>query len=268
MTRLTIFHTSDIHNKLTSSLANHLKDLKENNPECLMLDSGDAIWAGNLIWRPGGEPVFDLMNSVPYDAMCMGNREFHFRTIGLRAKVFRSQFPILSANLRKAQEALPDLLDLLKDTNITRHPTACKNQDEIINGVAKFNVHNVSIIVFGLTVPCITEQMLVKKISNYYFEHPINAALEIVPKLRPRCDFLVALTHIGIKGDRELASSVRGIDLILGGHTHIVTSEPEWVSGTCILHHGCHANYVGRVDIDWKPGKFSINNELIPLAKA
>lgn len=263
MASLTIFHTSDIHNKLTSNLASILRNLKENNPDCLMLDSGDAIWAGNIIWRPGGEPVFDLMNSVPYDAMCMGNREFHFRTLGLCAKTSRSRFPVLSANLRNTKGAPFDLAK-----SLTQSSAANESRGNRMSSAVEFNIRGVRIIVFGLTVPCITEQMLVKRISSYYFEQPIIAAAEIVPKLRSQCDLLIALTHIGMKADRELASTVRGIDLILGGHTHIATSEPEWVSGTCILHHGCYAHYVGRVDIDWEPGMFNLKNELIPLVKA
>lgn len=78
MARITIFHTSDMHNKLTPAQAEVLHTLKSANPGSLMFDSGDAIWAGNVFWRPGGEPILDMMNAVPYDALCMGNREFHF----------------------------------------------------------------------------------------------------------------------------------------------------------------------------------------------
>ena len=60
MARITVFHTSDLHNKLTPELADKLRDLKREHPGSLMLDSGDAIWAGNIFWRPGGEPVFPV----------------------------------------------------------------------------------------------------------------------------------------------------------------------------------------------------------------
>lgn len=246
MARITIFHTSDMHNKLTEDYARRLHELKASVPGSLMFDSGDAIWAGNAYWHPGGEPVFDLMNSVPYDALCVGNREFHFMQAGLKAKTAKASFPCLSANLRPVKPGKP----------VPAKP------------YVTFEREGVRIGVLGLTVPCITEQMLVRKISDYYFIPPSDAAEEVIAELRPNCDLIIALTHIGIKQDRELAEKVSGIDVILGGHTHTVTADPERVGDTWILHHGFFVHYVGRVDISLDSSKVQIKDELIPLAKA
>lgn len=246
MARVTIFHTSDMHNKLTPKYAERLHMLKSDSPGSLMLDSGDAIWSGNVYWRPGGEPVLELMNSVPYDAICMGNREFHFLGIGAKSKTSKAKFPVLSANIRPAN-----------------HSRRLHTKPYVL-----FERGGVKIGVMGLTVPCITERMLVRKVSDYYFLPPLASAKEIVTELREKCDVLIALTHIGIKEDRELAEKVSGIDIILGGHTHTTTEVPERVGETYIIHHGFYVNYVGRVDIDIISGDINVKNELIPLAKA
>lgn len=246
MAKITVFHTSDMHNKLNEDYVRRLHELKASVPGSLMFDSGDAIWAGNAYWRPGGEPVFDLMNSVPYDALCVGNREFHFMQAGMKAKTARADFPCLSANLRPARPG----------TRLPAKPYAI------------FEREGMRIGVMGLTVPCITERMLVKKISDYYFVQPADAAPDVIAELRRDCDLVIALTHIGIKQDRELAEKVSGIDLILGGHTHTITAEPERVGDTWILHHGFYVHYVGKVEIDVDPAGVSVKNELIPLAKA
>ncbi len=249
MARVVIFHTSDIHNRLTPDRARFLRDLKAGVPDSLMLDSGDAIWAGNVFWRPGGEPVLDLMNQVPYDAMCLGNREFHFRRAGLVSKTSRARFPIVSSNLRTpgSQNPTPD----------TRHlPSVILRRAGVRVGV------------LGLSVPCVTQRMLVRRLADFWFDDPIEAAGEIVPKLRDECDLVVALTHIGLKRDRELAASVPGIDLILGGHTHTVTEAPERVGNTWILHHGAHCKHVGRVEVGASRGSIDARNELIPLPGA
>lgn len=247
MARVTIFHTSDMHNKLTLDLANRLHDLKQAHPDSLMLDSGDAIWSGNIYWRPGGEPILDLMNSVPYDAMCMGNREFHFLESGINSKTSRADFPIVSANLRRANspEETAGALSFL-----TFHPK------------------NLRVTVFALSVPCITERMLVKKVSDYYFVQPMKAAAELVPMLRKESDILIALTHIGIQQDRELAENVPGIDIILGGHTHTITDKPERVGDTTILHSGMYAHHVRQIELVHEAGKTDVKSELIPLGKA
>lgn len=246
MAQITIFHTSDMHNKLTPECAERLRQLKESVPGSLMLDSGDAIWSGNIYWRPGGEPILNMMNNIPYDALCMGNREYHFLGIGVSSKVSKANFPILSANMRASR----DNLEMLT------HPYVV------------FEREGVKVGVMGLTVPCITEKMLVKKLSDYYFVQPIEAAIELVPKLKQEVDVLVALTHIGIKNDRLLAESVSGIDVILGGHTHMVTPETEKVRETYILHHGFFVHYVGKVGIEIESGKIKLTDELIPLEKA
>lgn len=244
---LTIFHTSDMHNKLTHELAGQLHYLKESVQGSLMLDSGDAIWAGNIYWRPGGEPAQSLMNIVPYDAMCIGNREYHFLSQGIKCKTCRAEFPILSANLRASKAA----------SHIPAKPYIIVERDGI------------RIAVIGLSVPCITARMLVKRISDYYFEQPLAAASEIVPKLKAESDILIALTHIGIEKDRELAQKVSGIDVILGGHTHTITEEPEKVGNTYIIHHGAHLHYVGRVCINIQQGQqIEVTNELINFTKA
>ncbi|MGC8863855.1 MAG: metallophosphoesterase, partial [Armatimonadota bacterium] len=149
MARLVILHTSDIHNRLTPDRARFLHELRAELPESLILDSGDAIWAGNVFWRPGGEPVLDLMNAVPYDAMCMGNREFHFLRAGLLSKTSRARFPVLSANLRRTRNHGSDTRFL---------PCVVLERGGLRVGV------------FGLSVPCVTQPMLVRRFADYYFE--------------------------------------------------------------------------------------------------
>lgn len=256
MSRVTIFHTSDLHNKLTPDLADQLNDLKDAHPNSLMFDSGDAIWAGNIYWRPGGEPILDLMNSVPYDAMCMGNREFHFLQCGIKAKTSRARFPILSANLNNVRPHVRPGHVVPDASSRTCSPSP----------FAAFDRDNLRITVFGLSIPCITERMFAKKVSDYYFAQPIEAARDIVPALRKECDMVVALTHIGLKHDIELAEQVPGINLILGGHTHAVAEER--VGGSVILHSGHHAHFVRRVDVEFHAGKVTVETELIPLGKA
>lgn len=245
MARVTIFHTSDFHNKLTPEMAQRLQEIKASELGSLMFDCGDAISAGNIFWRPGGEPILDLMNTVPYVAMCIGNREFHFSAAGLRSKTSRAAFPVLSANLRAVKEGgLPDQ----------------------IKPFAKFECDGRRIAVLGLSVPCITERMAVKKVSDYYFVQPVEAARMLVPKLRAECDLLIVLTHIGLKKDIELAEQVQGIDVILGGHTH--TDAEERVGEALIYHSGFYGQYVRKLEIEFGDGTPQVQSELIPLGKA
>ncbi|MDO8683032.1 MAG: metallophosphatase [Armatimonadota bacterium] len=225
---LTIFHTNDFHNALDEQKANRLKALKEQSPNSLLLDAGDAIRAGNIYVHPGGEPVLRLMNRAGYDAMAMGNREFHFTSSGFRKKLGWAEFPILCANIRRARPraSLPVVPHITK------------------------TIGGLRVAIIGLTVPMITERMLARKVSSYIFDDPIETAAALVPKLREGCDLLIALTHIGLKEDRRLAETVPGIDLIVGGHTHAVIEKPEIVTGVPIVQAGYWARQVGRVEVE------------------
>ena len=196
MSTVTLVHTNDFHNHLTEAQAARLEDRRrEIEGRGLLLDAGDAVSAGNITYRPGGEPILDVMSDAGYDAMAVGNREFHFTQAGFCSTLSRARFPVLSANVRP----------LRADTTLPVVPSITRT----LNG-------GVRITVFGLTVPMITERMLARKVSAYVFDEPIATAARLVPALRHECDVLVCLSHIGLARDRELAQRVPGIDVIIG----------------------------------------------------
>jgi len=230
---LTILHTNDFHNRLTSTQADRLKRLRDDlGPNGLLLDAGDAIGAGNVTFRPAGEPILNEMSEIGYDAMTVGNREFHVSRFGFCAKLKLARFPVLCANVRpvRGRETAPVMSHICRD---------------LPNGMR--------IVVLGVTVPMITERMASRRLSAYLFDDPIQAAARCAAQLRAtlRPNLLVALTHIGLSRDRELASAVPEIDLIIGGHTHDVLEKGERVGETLIAQAGSHGRYVGRIDIEW-----------------
>lgn len=243
MPSITILHTNDLHNKLTAEKADKIRSMKLDSTNALLFDCGDAVWSGNIYFRPGGEPVLELMNKAGYDAMVMGNREFHFLQTGLRCKIGWARFPVLSANIRPTKPGV----------------------DLPVNPYVTYDIQGTRVIVFGLTVPMITERMLSRHVSSYVFDNPMDAAAELVPDLRARADLLIALTHIGIQNDRELAERVPGIDLIIGGHTHTILEHPEMVGRTAIVQAGWFAHYIGRTIVDVDHGDIRVRGELVSL---
>lgn len=240
MPDLTILHTNDLHGKMSKRA---MEIIKSSCDKCLLLDAGDAVSSGNIYYRPGGEPMLARMSDLGYDAMAMGNREFHFLSQGLKSKVKLARFPVLSANIRSNN------LDI--STSV---------QPSLTLEIGGFRI-----ALFGLTVPMITKHMFASKISPYWFEDPITAAQEIVPNLRENADLLIALTHIGLQADMELASTVPGIDLIVGGHTHAILNDPVVVDRTFIVQAGCWGNFLGKVEITKLAAPFDIRETLIDL---
>lgn len=70
-------------------------------------------------------------------------------------------------------------------------------------------------------------------------------------------ELVVVLSHLGFPQDCKLASETDGIDILLSGHTHNRTFQPTVINGATIIQSGCHASFVGRLDVEMENGKFS-----------
>jgi 2',3'-cyclic-nucleotide 2'-phosphodiesterase (5'-nucleotidase family) len=231
---ITILHTNDFHNRLTADKIEKLRARREAlGSGGLMLDAGDAGGSGNVTFRRDGEPILTDMSSIGYDAMTVGNRDFHLTRVGFRSKVFRAAFPILCANVRPSKPCDGDADSIPARPLIERSVLGRK------------------IVVFGLTVPMITVRMWERKLSSYIFDDPIATARRLIPRIRDEYqpDVLIALTHIGIKQDRSLAAAAPEIDLIVGGHSHVVLETGESVNGVLIVQAGSIGRYLGTVRI-------------------
>ena len=236
MTTLHLLHTNDFHNHLNEHQAQMIKQAKAKHENVLLLDAGDAVSAGNVGVRPGGEPILTLMSETGYDAMTLGNREFHVADTLLRLKIGKAAFPLLCANLRWREdrgEILPTVKHLVKT---------------LPNGLR--------VGVFGLTVPMVTPRMTARLVSAFVFDDPAAAAKAQIALLRPTVDALIALTHIGLREDERLAASCPELDLIVGGHSHNKLHEPKWVNGVPIVQAGWFGHYLGRTMLEWDaPGE-------------
>jgi 2',3'-cyclic-nucleotide 2'-phosphodiesterase/3'-nucleotidase/5'-nucleotidase len=229
---LTILHTNDFHNHFDPDQAAYVKRRKtELGPNVLLLDAGDAISAGNVGFRIGGEPILDLMSDTGYDAMTMGNREFHVADALLRHKIGSARFPILCANMRYQKkaaggEALPVQASLSRT---------------LPNGL--------KVSVIGVTVPMVTPKMTARVISAYLFDDPVTVVQRWITTQRDKADVLIALTHIGYKEDQRLADSCPELDLIIGGHSHVVLNTAQIQGSVPIVQAGWYGHYLGKVDM-------------------
>jgi 2',3'-cyclic-nucleotide 2'-phosphodiesterase (5'-nucleotidase family) len=235
---LRLFHTNDFHGRLTAERAAVLCAAREPFPGSLLLDAGDAVSAGNLGFRPGGESILTLMSDLGYQAMTVGNRESHPRKEIFPLKLSEARFPVLCANLTARPGApLPTRPSLFLTAHDERNPE-----------------RPIRVGVFGLTVQMFTRKMWSSALCDYFYEDPVETARSLVPALRAEAEVVVALSHLGLQGDEELAAAVPGIDLIIGGHTHAHLTTPRLVGRVPILHTTAYAHYLGCARIALEPG--------------
>jgi 5'-nucleotidase / UDP-sugar diphosphatase len=136
-----------------------------------------------------------VLNLVGVDWATFGNHEFDLSEAALRARLSESKFRMVSSNVTDASGALfPNTVT-----------------DVVIPVKAPSGVVRVGLI--GLTID-------VNKQAWVRYAPPVEAAQAAVARLKGRCDAIVALTHLSLAGDQQIAEQVPEIDVILGGHEH------------------------------------------------
>ena len=249
MSTLRIVHTNDFHHRLDGRGIEALRAaLREPGaPPTLYLDAGDAVKAGNVGVSPLGEPTLRALTGLGCAAMTLGNREFHVSRPVFARKIADAGFPVLCANLRSKAPggSVPTVASVV-----------CE-------------VGGVKVGVFGLTVPMVTERMGARHLSDFLFDEPVSVARAMVAELRERAEVVILLSHLGLRTDEKVAESVEGIDLIVGGHSHVVLEEPKWVGRTPIVQAGCHARWYGEVFLTVKScGALDVTGRLAPLQES
>ena len=244
MKRVTLLHTNDMHGRLSDKRARALLELKQSLAEPVVLDAGDALAAGNLYPNPFGEPILERMGRVGYDAMCLGNREFHLLSSVLKWKLGGCRHEVLSANLRVRRGESPPVGRVWRRT--------------LSNGVRT--------CVFGLTLPMVTRQMRIAKVASLFLDDPLEVGEALARELRPECDLLIALTHLGLARDKELLERAPEIDLVVGGHSHTPLEEPLKVGRAYVVQAEPWARGAGLMSVIMSAGRMvRAEGELVAL---
>lgn len=254
--QIVILHTNDTHStiepvskfsKVTEAAgkagcvrrATMVKQLREQNPDILLFDSGDFSQGSTFYTMYKGDVEVGLMNIMGYDAATIGNHEFDFGLDNLARLARQAKFPIVCSNC-----------------DFTGTP--CQ---DVIKKYCVVVRDGVRIGVFGLT-PKIEGLVMKENIAGVKYIDPIQATKEMVSVLRDkeRCDIVVCLSHLGWKlapeyiDDQVLISSTTGIDIVLGGHSHTYMKEMEWVDNAegksiPVDQNGKHGAFVGKITL-------------------
>ncbi len=241
-----------------------IETLRETEPNVFLFDSGD-IFTGALAKLTNGKLAFELMITMGYDAMGIGNHEFEYGVEIFDWEKNRAPFPVLGANF------------FYKDTD---HPYAQAHTIIERDGVR--------IGVIGIMGQDAATAIIPSYIAPLDVTDPVEAVRKSVAELRDQVDFIVLLTHQGktapmqtdaesdprlqrdIDADIALAGAVEGIDVLLAGHADAGTPEavvhPE--TGTLIMQTYGQATHLGylQLTLDANTGAIkSHDGKLIPV---
>lgn len=224
--KITILHTNDTHSRIEPFPYNHnryalkggvarraklIEILRQENPHTLLLDAGDIFQGTPYFNFYGGELEFKLMSMLKYDAATLGNHEFDNGIDGLFKQLPHANFDFLIANY--------DFSNTIMDGQTKPYRI--------------FNKNGIKIGVFGLGVDLegLVNTHLYKE-TKYLDPIEITQDISQTLKQKEHCDLVICLSHLGYDyksdkiSDLKLAKATKGVDLIIGGHTHTFLTKP------------------------------------------
>ncbi len=265
---LSLMHTNDTHAHLdnVAKRVTAVKEVRKSKPQALLVDAGD-VFSGTLYFNEfKGQADLRFMNLMKYDVMTFGNHEFDLGSSAeghqaLADFIKGAQFPFVSSNVDFSKD---DKFKGLFSDLISSKP----EQGKIYNGIVK-QVDGQKVGFFGLTTE---ETKDISSPGSIEFENYLEEAEKAVKAFKGMgVNKIVAVSHIGYDdnaaydNDLTLAAKVKGIDVIVGGHSHTQLDAPVVVDKddkgktkepTVIVQGYQYSDYLGTIDVNFdKEGK-------------
>lgn len=216
------YYTNKPDNRGLAKIATLIKRVRIENPNTLLVDSGDTIQGTPLAYyhnkknNTPPDPMMLSMNALGYDAMAVGNHEYNFGLKVLEKARSEARFPWLSSNTYE------------KGTDRAHYrPYIVKE------------ISGVRVGILGLTTPGVPFWENIQNYAGLDFREPVNEVRKWVSILREkeRVDVVVIAMHMGLEEDLRtgvinpgqvpdenravsIARQVPGVDVIFMGHTH------------------------------------------------
>lgn len=264
---VTILYTNDFHSAFdpipaywlpgsprlggAAHLAGLVRQIRHREAATFLFDSGD-MFTGMLSNLTRGEALMEMMTSMGYDAMAIGNHEFDYGSENFTRQMHRVAFPVLAANV------------FYKGTRrYYSRPYAVIER----NGLR--------VAVIGIIGEDARSVALPSGITDLDFTDPVPEVRAAVKELRPDADLVVVLAHQGKTGpqqtdaearpevqrdfeeDIRLCGEVEGIDVFIGGHAHrgIETPYVHPKTGTLIVQTYGYGTRLGLLKLSLRGGR-------------
>ena len=230
--KLTILHLNDLHSRIESinkydstcdaegeaegecfggiariksKIDERKAALEAAGQNVLVLDAGDQFQGSLFYTTYKGEAAVEFLNDMSLDAMAVGNHEFDDGPKVLEKFIEQANFPIISGNI-----------DVSNDQNLygkIRGTLVVEKAGERIGLVSVVAEDTSETSSPGDSIRFIQSEDYLKGVVEAFESAGINK--------------IIALTHVGLSRDMEIALNVAGIDVIVGGHSHTLLSNTQ-----------------------------------------
>lgn len=244
---VTIIYTNDLHAHVEpykvpwiadgkrdiggwANITTMVKQEKAKNNATWFFDAGDYFTGPYISSLTKGKAIIDIMNTMSYDAVTIGNHEFDHGWDNTLLQLSQATFPIVQGNIFYQNS----------DKSFWDKPYTIIEKDGVKIGV--IGLHGV--FAFNDTVSAATRVGIEARDEVKWLQHYID-------ELNGKVDLTVALIHEGVPArqssqggtdvrraldkDIQTAGQVKGLDVLITGHAHVGTPEPIKVGNTLIL---------------------------------
>lgn len=237
----------------------HIRDsIKKQNPNTFIFMAGDFLNPSLLGTikvegeRINGKQMIEVMNAMNFDLVTFGNHEFDLKEKDLQLRLNESNFPWVSSNVLHVTKKgnVPFTIQHVTDTIAIPNSYIFLIKDE--DGT------EVKIGFLSVTIP--------SNPKNYvYYGDIYNSAVKTYNSLKKNVDLVMALTHIKIEQDTELAKLLTEIPFIMGGHEH---NSMLVIEGNTIISKAdsnAKTIYIHTFTYNKKTNKLNIDSKLFPI---
>lgn len=261
---VTIYYTNDLHAHVSpgkipavdkdravggfANIATIVNDAKKKNKDVFFFDAGDYFTGPYISTLTKGEAIIDIMNTMPFDAVSVGNHEFDHGVDNMVKQLSKANFPILLGNVFYTNSDKP----------VWDKPWTIVEKNGIKIGV--IGVHQK--FAFYDTVAAKAYAGSEARDEGPYIQKGLDA-------LKGKVDIIVLLIHEGtparqssygnkdvarmLQADIDTAKKFKGIDVLITGHAHVGTPEPIKVNNTLVVSTDAYGTDIGKLVLDFNP---------------
>jgi 5'-nucleotidase len=173
--------------------------------------------------------MIELFNALGYHFVTFGNHEFDYGKEILKQRMRDSNFCWISTTIQ-SEELEPYFLPYMT-----------------------YNLNGHKVAFLGATTSTTPSITFAENVKDVVFQDPVPVLSSVVSKLRNDHDVktVILISHLGLGTDQMVAERVKGINLILGGHTHSRLVDPLKVNDTWIMQAESSSKYIGLAKISF-----------------
>ncbi len=219
--------------RVATKIAELREQLKGEN--LLVLDAGDQYQGSLMYTTYKGDVEIEMMEKIGFDVMAVGNHEFDDGDEGLLKLADGVSFPVISGNIDVSQSNL----------------LAGKVDNHVVLEVGGQKIAVISALAVDTSETSSPSEAVI-------FQDEIESLKADVAALEADgVDKIIALNHVGVKKDMEIAGAVAGVDVVVGGHSHTKFSNteegamayPTMVGDVPVVQAYAYSKYVGHLTL-------------------